>query len=347
MGGHRPPLQKQNGKATAAVIYMNRQYRLAVASAIVVILCSHVASSTTPNRMAQAIENRSDKAEIRPGTAEARVVRAQILLDRARFSPGQIDGRYGGDLGVAIKGYQEDHHLNPDGIIGPEMWRLLDADTRPLLKNYTITALDLKGPFMPLPKDVQEQARMKSMGYESAAEELAEKFHLSPRLLTALNPGKDLEKAGEVIVVPAVERRPARRAVRVVVSKSKGTVAAYGPGDKLLAQYPATMGGEHDPLPIGNWKITIVQRNPWFNYDPVHFWNARPDEAAAKLPPGPRNPAGVVWMGLSKEHYGIHGTPDPGRIGHGESYGCIRLTNWDAADLSHMVVRGTPAILEE
>jgi lipoprotein-anchoring transpeptidase ErfK/SrfK len=166
-------------------------------------------------------------------------------------------------------------------------------------------------------------------------------------LLAELNPGKDLEKAGQVIMVPAVERSPARRALRVVVSKSKRTVTAYGVGDKMLAQYPATMGGEHDPLPIGNWKITIVQHNPWFNYDPVHFWNASPNEAAAKLPPGPRNPAGVVWMGLSKEHYGIHGTPDPGRIRHTESYGCIRLTNWDAADLSHMVVRGTPAILEE
>src|SRR5436190_3758283 len=326
---------------------MSCKSRFVIASVIFLALASHVASSTTPNRISQAIENRSDTLEVKPGTAEARVVRAQILLDRARFSPGQIDGRYGGDLGVAVKGYQEEHHLNPDGIIGTQMWRILDADRRPLLKTYTITAADLKGPFMPIPKDAQEQARMKWMGYESAAEELAEKFHVSPRLLSELNPGKDLEKAGEAIVVPAVERGPARRALRVVVSKSKRTVTAYGARDKMLAQYPATMGGEHDPLPIGQWKITSVQHDPWFNYDPVHFWNASPKEAAAKLPPGPRNPAGVVWMGLSKEHYGIHGTPDPGRIRHGESYGCIRLTNWDAADLSRMVVPGTPAILEE
>jgi lipoprotein-anchoring transpeptidase ErfK/SrfK len=321
--------------------------RFAAVSAIVLALAAHAALSTTPNRIAQAIENRSDTGEVRPGSAEARVVRAQILLDRARFSPGQIDGRYGGDLGVAIKGYQEEHHLNPDGIIGPQMWRILDADKRRLLKTYTITAADLKGPFVPIPKDVQEQAQMKWMGYESAREELGEKFHLSARLLAELNPGKDLEKAGEVIVVPAVERGPARRAVRVVVSKSKRTVTAYGAGDKMLAQYPATMGGEHDPLPIGQWKITSVQHDPWFNYDPVHFWNANPEEAAAKLPPGPRNPAGVVWMGLSKAHYGIHGTPDPGRIRHGESAGCIRLTNWDAADRSHIVLRGPPASLEE
>jgi lipoprotein-anchoring transpeptidase ErfK/SrfK len=275
------------------------------------------------------------------------VVRAQILLDRARFSPGQIDGRYGGDLGVAVKGYQEAHHLNPDGVVGAEMWRSLDADTRPLLTTYTVTAADLKGPFVPIPEDVQEQAHMKWMGYESSTEELAEKFHVSPQLLAELNPGKDLKKAGVAIVVPAVARAPARRARRVVVSKSRRTVTAYGAGDTMLAQYPATIGGEHDPLPIGHWTITSVQRDPWFYYDPVHFWNASPNEAAAKLPPGPRNPAGVVWMGLSKAHYGIHGTPDPGRIRHGESAGCIRLTNWDAADLSHMVLRGTPAILEE
>jgi len=326
---------------------MNGKRALAVTAAIVLMLAAQAASSATPNRFAQAVENRADTGEIRPGSSDPRVVRAQILLDRARFSPGQIDGRYGGDLGIAVQGYQEVHELIPDGIVGKQMWQELNEDKRPLLKTYTITAADLKGPFAPIPTDVKEQARMKWMGYESAAEELAEKFHVSPRLLAELNPGRNLEKAGTVIVVPAIQRGPPARAVRVVVSKSKRTVTAYGAGDKTLAQYPATLGGEHDPLPIGDWKITSVQHNPWFNYDPVHFWNASPADAAAKLAPGPRNPAGVVWMGLSKEHYGIHGTPDPGRIRHGESYGCIRLTNWDAADLSHMVVRGTPAILEE
>lgn len=326
---------------------MNAIRRLTVTSAFAFILVAQAESSTSSNQLAQTIENRADAGEARPGSADARVVRAQILLDRARFSPGQIDGRYGEDLGIAVKGYQEAHQLPVDGIIGAQMWRELNADERALLKSYTITAADLKGPFAPIPTDVKQQARMKAMGYESAREGLAEKFHLSPRLLAELNPGKNLEKAGTVIMVPAVERGPAGRALRVVVSKSKRSVTAYGTGDRMLAQYPATLGGEHDPLPIGEWKITIVQRNPWFNYDPVHFWNASPNEAAAKLPPGPRNPAGLVWMGLSKAHYGIHGSPDPGRVGHGESYGCIRLTNWDASDLAHMVVRGTPAIFEE
>jgi lipoprotein-anchoring transpeptidase ErfK/SrfK len=327
---------------------MIRKPRLALISFFLLPLGVSVVLFAGPDRLEQSIEDRSDTGEVRPATtAEARVIRAQILLDRARFSPGQIDGRYGDDLEIAVKGYQQEHQLSPDGIIGAEMWRALSADQRPLLKRYTITAADLKGPFRPIPRDVRERARMKWMGYESPVEGLAEKFHASPRLLAALNPGKNLEKIGEVIVVPSVERAAARRATRVVVSKSKRTVTAYGAGETILAQYPATLGGPHDPLPIGNWKITSVQRNPWFNYDPVHFWNASPADTVAKLPPGPRNPAGTVWMGLSKEHYGIHGTPDPGRVRREESYGCIRLTNWDALDLARMVVRGTPAILEE
>ncbi len=137
-------------------------------------------------------------------------------------------------------------------------------------------------------------------------------------------------------------------ASRVVVSKSKRTVIAYGAGGKELAQYPATIGDSHDPLPIGHWTITSVVHYPWFNYDPELFWNAGPEDKRQRiLPPGPNNPVGAAWIGLSKEHYGIHGTPDPGNIRHGESAGCIRLTNWDVDDLSHMVRRGTPVVLEE
>jgi lipoprotein-anchoring transpeptidase ErfK/SrfK len=270
------------------------------------------------------------------------------LLDRARFSPGEIDGRYGQDLGIAVKGYQEKHDLKPTGIIDAEMWRLLDADTGTLLVPYTITALDERGPFEKIPKDIHEQARLKSMPYETPNEKLGERFHISPQLLERLNLGKDLTKAGESLVVPNVRRHtPTRMAVRVVVSKSKRTVTALGPQDAVLAQYPATIGGPHDPLPIGEWKIASIVHNPWFLWNAERFWNVDPAKGTVRLPPGPNSPAGVVWMGLSKEHYGIHGSPEPGAIRHDNSYGCIRLTNWDAEDLSHMVRRGTPASLVE
>jgi len=286
-------------------------------------------------------------AAVAPGATGARVIRAQILLGCARFSPGEIDGRYGDDLAIAIKGYQENHGLKSTGIINAEMWELLDSHTGPLLIIYTITAADVKGPFEPIPSKAEEQAKLKWMGWESPQEELGEKFHMSPRLLAELNPGAKLDTAGEQITVANVRLAPVQRASRVVVSKSKRTVTALGAGDKVLAQYPATMGDSHDPLPIGDWKILNVIRDPWFNWDPVHYWNVDPERATERLAPGPNNPVGEVWMGLSKAHYGIHGTPDPGHIRHEESYGCIRLTNWDANDLSHMVVAGTPAILEE
>jgi lipoprotein-anchoring transpeptidase ErfK/SrfK len=107
------------------------------------------------------------------------------------------------------------------------------------------------------------------------------------------------------------------------------------------------MGSEHDPLPLGDWKIVDIQQNPVFHFNPEFFWDAKPHDQKAEIAAGPNNPVGVVWIGLSKEHYGIHGTPDPGKVGHTESHGCIRLTNWDAEELSQMVKRGTPAILQE
>ncbi len=317
-----------------------------VMTAALVFSTSIIAATVSGNLISSEVEQAATGV-VEPGAMGPRVIRAQILLDRARFSPGEIDGRYGGDLAVAIKGYQENHGMKPTGVIDAEMWKLLDAYAGALLVPYTITAADVKGPFETIPKTAAEQAKLKWMGYESPEEGLGEKFHMSPKLLAELNPGKRLDTAGERTIVANVQHSPAGRASRVVISKSKRTVTAYGIGDKVLAQYPATLGGEHDPLPIGDWKIVNIVHNPWFNWDPVHFWNVDPTKAAEKLPPGPNNPVGLIWMGLSKEHYGIHGTEDPGHVRKGASYGCIRLTNWDAVDLSHMVVKGTPVVAEE
>jgi len=297
--------------------------------------------------MAREVEETAKSPLVAPGITGPHVVRAQILLDRARFSPGEIDGSYGDDLGIAIRGYRQARSLDAAGVVDSPMWKLLYTDGRPLLETWIVTEAEVKGPFTPIPADVKEQARMEAMGYESPEEELGEKFHLAPKLLAELNPGKTLRAVGARIVVPNVRRAPPQPVARVVISKSKRTVVAYGPGGRLLAQYPATIGGPHDPLPVGHWTITSVVHDPWFNWDPHHFWNANPNEAAEKLPPGPNNPVGVVWMGLSIPHYGIHGTPDPGHVRHDQSYGCIRLTNWDAEDLSHMVRRGTPVIMGE
>jgi lipoprotein-anchoring transpeptidase ErfK/SrfK len=294
-----------------------------------------------------AINDPQNHEPVSPDSAGSAVIRTQILLDRAHFSPGEIDGRWGDNLRVGIVGYQGARMLNSSGIVDDDTWKALDADSAPALVPYTITPDDVTGPFIKIPHDMMAQAKLKSLGYQSAVEKLGERFHISPTLLARLNPGKTLSKAGQVIMVPDVAREYVVPADKVVVSKNNRTVSAYGADGMLLVQYPATMGSEHDPLPIGDWKITEVDHYPWFHYNPALFWDAKAKDAKAKIPPGPNNPVGVVWIGLSKEHYGIHGSPEPSRIGHTESHGCIRLTNWDAEELSKMVKVGTPAILQE
>jgi len=296
---------------------------------------------------ANGIEDSTKTGAVGPGSTGPGVVRAQILLARARFSPGQIDGVYGDDFGVAVKGYQESHGLKATGTVDAEMWGLLNKDAGPVLLTYAITPVDEKGPFLPLPAEVQDKAKLKWLGFETPEEGLGEKFHISPKLLAELNPGKKLDTAGERIAVPNVRRTVAGLAVHVVVSKSKRTVIAYGAGGKELARYPTTIGDSHDPLPIGHWTIVGIVHYPWFDWDPKMLWNVDKTLPKAELAPGPNNPVGVAWIGLSKPDYGIHGTPNPGNIGHGVSDGCIRLTNWDVEELSRMVRRGTPVDLEE
>jgi lipoprotein-anchoring transpeptidase ErfK/SrfK len=296
---------------------------------------------------AAAIENSNQPLPIGAGAKGSAVVRAQILLNRAHFSCGEIDGDFGSNLQKTVAAFQRAHDLPIDGAVGPATWAALNQDQAPALITYTIASEDLAGPFVKLPPDLMEQAKLTYLGYESPLEELAEKYHSSPALLKALNPESGFDKQGESITVPSVIAAPPGRAASVEVSKSDSSVAALDSDGKVLSFYVATIGSEHDPLPIGTWKINGVAHNPVFHYDPSLFWNANATDQKAVIQAGPRNPVGVVWIDLSKEHYGIHGTPAPGKVGHAESHGCIRLTNWDATELAAMVKPGTPAILKE
>lgn len=303
----------------------------------------HSAVSLDP----KAVNNPATASLVTRGASGGGVLRAQVLLDRARFSPGEIDGSYGSNVEKAIAGFQKAHGLEPTGVVDPSTWKILNGDSARVLVRYTLTAQDVAGPFLPIPEDMMEKSALPALGYSSALEELAENFHASPKLLTRLNPGKSFEKEGEEIVVPSVRSAAPPKIAKVVVDRSEGTVAAFDAGDKLIAQYPATTGSEFDPLPVGTWKINGVSKNPPFHYNPDLFWDAEAEDEKATIKPGPNNPVGVVWIDLSKPHYGIHGTPEPSTIGKTQSHGCIRLTNWDAADLGQMVTPGLPAILQE
>ena len=300
------------------------------------------------NSVPNTVNDSRTQALVGPGSRGSAVLRAQILLDRAHFSPGEIDGHFGDDLRVAVTGYQQAQNLKVSGRMTKETWDALNRDRELLIIAHTISGEEVKGPFEPIPEDMAEKSKLKALGYATPQEALGEKFHSSPQLLASLNPGKDLSKPGEeIMVLNVVRRKLESAAARVEVSKASRTVSVLDASGDVLARYPATIGSEHDPLPVGDWKVTAVQHNPVFNYNPALFWDAAASEEKARIAPGPNNPVGTVWVGLSKEHYGIHGTPEPGQIGHSQSHGCIRLTNWDAEELSHLVKTATPVILKD
>ena len=280
------------------------------------------------------------------------VLATQIALDRAGFSPGEIDGRPGTNLQRALAAYERSHEERL-GLLG---------DVPPLI-DYTITDADLAGPFTPsIPATLPDQAALDALNYRTPLEAIAERFHSSPALLQQLNPQVTFQKAGERIMVPnvataplslpgspAAPASPASPApgITVVVTKSTSSLTIEDPKGQVLFHAPVTSGSTHDPLPIGTWKVTGVQRNPKFHYNPELFWDATPGDRKATLQPGPNNPVGVVWIDLSKPHYGIHGTPEPSRIGHVESHGCVRMTNWDADRVAQWVKPGTRVVFRE
>ncbi len=294
-----------------------------------------------------AAVNNPAQENLADGAKGAGVVRAQILLGRAHFSCGEIDGTFGSNFKKVLTAFQGERKLPLTGTLDAVTWGAINTDTAPALLDYTITPEDLKGPFVPKPGDMQAQAKLPYLGYSSPLEGMGEKFHSSPELLQALNPGANFELDGQRLTVPNVLVMPPARAGSIVVSKAESSVRAYDSSGSLLAFYAATIGSEHDPLPVGDWKINGVARNPKFHYNPKLFWDAKHSADKETLPPGPNSPVGLVWIDLSKEHYGIHGTPEPGKVGHATSHGCIRLTNWDAVELAMMVRPGTRAKLEE
>jgi lipoprotein-anchoring transpeptidase ErfK/SrfK len=318
----------------------------AIAVAVSMVCAPAVFAATAKAELNPELVNSAMADGVDANSHPASILRAQVLLARAHFSPGEIDAASGSTTEKTIAAYQNANGLEVTGKIDAATWTKLNADTAPILDTYKITAEDVAGPFKPIPSDMMEKSKMPSLGYTSAAEALGEKFHASPTLLRKLNPGKAFS-AGEEIVVPNVTAPALPAAAKVVVDRSDSSVSLLDAAGTMIARFPASTGSEHDPLPTGDWKIQGISKNPTFQYNPALFWDANPKHSKAQIPAGPNNPVGVVWVDLSKEHYGIHGTPEPSKIGKTESHGCIRLTNWDAIIFADAVSPGMPALLQE
>ncbi|MEP6791916.1 MAG: L,D-transpeptidase family protein [Ramlibacter sp.] len=298
------------------------------------------ATSAAPLNI-ETFNNATDSPMLRSGSQGPAVARAQILLDRAWYSSGEIDGRFAANMQRIVRAYQTARGLKATGTVTTETWQALREDNSPLLSHYTVTDKDAAGPFEKTPAAMAERAKMKALVYETLDEALAEKFHTSISYLKQLNGGRKIDAGSDLIVPNVADSKPLAKAASIQIDKSERVLYVLDAGKLPIAAFPISIGNENnDPLPIGMMSIKNEVKNPGFTYNPALLKNAPKDAQKVDVAAGPNNPVGSIWMGLSKPHWGIHGTPNPSNVGHSETNGCIHMTNWDAERLSTLAKAG-------
>ncbi len=291
--------------------------------------------------------------ELRPGQqavvptlggkgASEDVAKIQILLDRMAVSPGVIDGRMGDNVNKAISAYKLKTGSSLRTYDPKSVDEALEASGGPAFTEYEITPVDVAGPYVAsVPEDYGEKAKLDRLGFTSVAEALAERFHMDENYLKAINPGVNFDRPGTIIKVANIRPPIKGEVTRIVADKANKQVRAYDAGGKLLAAYPATIGSQSTPSPSGTVTVERIAHDPEYTYNPKINFKQGENDKVLTIPPGPNGPVGSIWIALSKPTYGIHGTPEPSKIGKTYSNGCVRLTNWDAAELAGMVKKGT------
>ena len=284
-------------------------------------------------------------ASAEPDAATKTNLAWQIALDRVGFSGGILDGKVGPKGKLATREFQRAKGLPVSGALDDATSAALGIDPDKALASYTVQAADLEalGPF---PKTWPEKAKLARLAYPTLDELLAEKFHCTRALLGQLNPGKDAAamKPGESLTVPAVAEAPpaAGKAESLQVNLSEKAVRALGKNGEVVALFHCSIAADKEKLPSGDAKVIVISENPAYTFDPKMWPDVKDVTQKLTIPPGPRNPVGICWIGLSLSGYGMHGTPTPEMIGKTGSHGCFRLTNWDALRLAKMIRIGTP-----
>ena len=273
--------------------------------------------------------------------AKAEIAALQILLDRAGMSPGVIDGQMGSNVDKAVAAYTEKTGRTLPTGDARALAEELDATGGPAITTYEITSEDAAGPYVAsIPSDYAEKASLPAMSFERPSERLAEKFHMDEAYLNEINPGADLGRQGTVIKVASIGPNVSGEVVRILADKGREQVRAYGADGMLIAAYPSTIGSSDTPSPTGTVQVNRIAFNPNYTYNPKINFKQGTNDKVLTIPPGPNGPVGSIWIALSKPTYGIHGTPEPSKIGKTNSHGCVRLTNWDAAELAKIVKPG-------